>query len=274
MANALAVVRLQRLQRLHGFASQFNKGKLGTRRPMERLLRTVGAMRQSAKPAVCTSITAFLCFILGGCASSGKDFVRPDLDSFVLGQTTAGDVISRQGAPTSRVVRHSLNPAPSRPAGELPVAFRPASVPGTIETLTYRYSYSAAPGLLLGPMKTASKQLALSFWNDRLVLYNFTSSFSAETANFNESSVQSFVPGQWTKSDVIRALGRPNGEAVYPLVAQNGTRMLSYDSINTSASGLTPGTTESVTTTRIVRFLFDSSDRLLEVYRQTVFSGS
>jgi hypothetical protein len=240
---------------------------------MEWLLRAAGAMCRSAR--VLALIAASLCLASAGCSSVGKDFARPDLDSFVLGQTTIADIVNKQGPPTSRVVRHSLNPASGgTQADGLPPAFRPASVAGTVETLAYRYSYASAPGILVGPVKASTKQLVLSFWNDRLVLYSFTSSFSAESVKFDENKAQSFVPGQTSRSDVMRILGRPNGEAVYPFVAREGTRMLFYDSISREVSGVTPGTTESVTITKIMRFLFDSSDRLIDSYRQTIFSGS
>jgi hypothetical protein len=209
-----------------------------------------------------------------GCASSGKDFVRPDPSSLVLGQTTIADIVSKQGPPTSRVVRHSLNPAPGpQQADEQGPAFKPASVAGTIETLIYRYSYTAAPGLVVGPMNTRSRQLVLTFWNDRLIYYNFDSSFSRDSANFDENKALSFVPGQSTRLDVMRELGPPSGEAVYPFIAKKGTRMLVYEHVSTEASGLTPGTTESVTRRTTARLLFDPSDKLIDSYKRTVFFG-
>lgn len=231
-------------------------------------------MPWSAKPSVFVSMVACLLLALNGCASSGKDFVRPDPSSLVLGQTTIADVVSKQGSPTSRVVRQSLNPAPSRlQADEPSPAFKPASVAGTIETLIYHYSYAAAPGIVVGPIRARSKQLILTFWNDRLIFYSFDSGFSTDSTNFDENKALSFVSGQTTRSDVVRELGPPNGEGVYPFIAKEGTRMLVYQHVSTQSSGLTPGTTEFVRQRKTARFLFDSSDRLVDSQRQTSFFG-
>ena len=150
----------------------------------------------------------------------------------------------------------------------------PVKVAGTIETLIYSYAYVAAPGLVVGPMNSRSKLLALSFWNDRLTHYSFSSSFSKDSVNYNESKALSFVRGQTTRSAVIQELGPPTGEAVYPFVKTEGTRLLIYQQGSTESSGATPLTTESVTRRKTLRLLFDSSDRLIDSSQQTSFIGS
>jgi hypothetical protein len=242
---------------------------------MGQYLRARGEVPRSARTGGFALVATCLFLALGGCTSRGKDFVRPDPNSLLLGQTTIADVIGKQGPPTSRVVRHGLNPAPSRQqADERDPAFRPVSVAGTIETLMYSYSYSAAPGIVVGPMSTRSRHLVLTFWNDRVIYYGFDSSFSQDSTHFDENKALSFVIGQSSQSDVIRELGPPSGEAVYPFIAKQGTRLLIYQNVSTEASGATPVTTESVTRRKVARFLFDSSGKLIDSSRQTSFFGN
>jgi hypothetical protein len=114
----------------------------------------------------------------------------------------------------------------------------------------------------------------LSIWDDRLIFYSFSSGFSTDSTNFDEQKAQSFVHGQTTRSDVIRELGQPSGEGMYPYVAKEGTKMLVYRYATTETSGVLPLRTESVATLKTARFLFDSSDRLIDSYKQTYFGGT
>jgi hypothetical protein len=212
---------------------------------------------------------------LSGCASSGKDFVRPDQRSLALGKTTVAEVVAMQGAPTSRSTRHSLNQSENQlqPRVDQPAGFKPAAVAGTLDSLSYRYSRATAPGLLLGPVNMSSKNMMFAFWNDRLVYYDFESAFSGELTDFDENKVEALVIGKSTRTEVIRALGRPNGEGIYPYVAREGTQMLVYEYLNTDSKGYRPVSTEFVTTRKVARLLFDSSGTLLEKYKYTSFTG-
>jgi hypothetical protein len=91
--------------------------------------------------------------------------------------------------------------------------------------------------------------------------------------NFDESKVASFLPGQATRGDGVRELGRPNGEAIYPYVKTDGSRLLSYVYVKTDSTGFLPGRTEFSTTRRSVRFLFDSSGKLEQTDKHSFFSG-
>ncbi|HEY2871599.1 MAG TPA: hypothetical protein VGJ56_06755 [Reyranella sp.] len=213
----------------------------------------------------------WLATLAGGCAmSSGKDFVRPDQASLALGQTTVAGVTSLLGPPTSRSVHHSLNAVP-QPSGTADSG-RPQAVAGTFETLVYRYSRTTT-AVVVGPMRSSAKQLTLSFWNDRLVSYTFESGFDGERTDFEEGKAASFRPGQATRAEVVGTLGRPNGEAIYPYVKTDGSRQLTYVFIKTDSTGFLPGRTETSTTRRSIRFLFDPSDRLVNADRHTSFSG-
>jgi hypothetical protein len=218
-----------------------------------------------------------LFLIVAACGSSGRDFARPDADSLVLGRTTVAEIVGRYGPPTSRSVRHSLNPAPSRTALEQPLSspFGPAIVAGTIETLSYRYSETNAAGLVIvGPVKSNAKQMRLSFWDDRLFSFSFESAFDSDSTNFEEGKISSFAAGRSVRADVVRELGRPSGEAVYPYLAQPGTRLLLYAYGKTEWSGWLPSTREFVHTRKMAAFLFDASDKLIESRTATSFAGN
>ena len=143
-----------------------------------------------------------------------------------------------------------------------------------METLNYRYSFTAIPGLLVGPVNTHAKQLNLTFWDDHLVYYNFESGFSADSTSYDENKASAFVIGKTTRSEVLQALGRPNGEAIYPRVAKTDTRMLIYGSLSQDSKGWAPTVTEFVVTRKIARFLFDSSDKLVDRDQQSMFTGN
>jgi hypothetical protein len=215
-----------------------------------------------------------LALSLGACASRGKDFSRPDPASLVLGQTTLAEATARFGPPTSRTTRRSLNPAPVQEQARSPCPISTtAKVAGTIDGLSYSYVNVATPGLVVGPISSHAKSLFLAFWNERLVMYSFSSSFSRDSVSYDESRARSFVPGQTTRADAVQALGPPTGEAVYPFVEKEGTRLLIYQQVSSESSGATPLTTETVTRRKALRLLFDASDRLIDSSQQTTFIG-
>ncbi len=221
-------------------------------------------------------LIASLCLLSGlaGCSSHGQDFERPDPATLVLGQTTLADAIARFGQPTSRNVRRSLNPAPVQlGAGTAYAVTTGARVAGTIDSLTYRYSTHSAPGVVVGPWTSRSKSLSLAFWDERLVYYSFTSTFSRDSPVHDENKLRGFVRGQTTRAEVIQALGPPTGEAIYPFVEKDGTRLLIYEQMTTDSSGATPLSTETVTRLKSFRLLFDAADRLIDSTQHTAFAS-
>ncbi|HET6220858.1 MAG TPA: hypothetical protein VFE11_01780 [Dongiaceae bacterium] len=212
---------------------------------------------------------------LAACTSRGKDFTRPDPASLVLGQTTLAEATVRFGPPTSRTVRRSLNPASiqQNPGSAFPIATT-AKVAGTIDSLSYSYIEITTPGLVVGPRHSHSKSLFLAFWDERLVMYSFSSSFSRDSVSIDENRIRAFVRGQTTRADVLQALGPPTGEAIYPFVEKEGTRLLIYQQVTSDSSGATPLTTETVTRRKSFRLLFDAADRLIDSTQQTSFMGN
>lgn len=219
-------------------------------------------------------VAAFLLSIvlsgaIGACSSMGKDFDRPSAGSLQLGQATVADVVARFGQPEGRTVKigdaapDGMADAAGRPAGLLP-----ATVPGEVQSLRYLHIQSNAVGtLLIGsfvPTVTSHRALTLTFWNGRLISYAFDSSFDKDTTAFDESKVRGFVRGQTTRSEVIGQIGMPGGEGIYPRVAHQGTRVLTYQYDRPMLS--LPSSTGRSMQSKSLELLFDSSDKLLEFY--------
>jgi hypothetical protein len=213
-----------------------------------------------------------LVLLAAACASVGRDFPRPEPDSLVFGQTTISEMIGKYGPPQGRTKRSSDSAAAIDQANnsELPAGLRRAAVSGDIESLTYLYARAASTGT---SASASSRLLSLSFWNDKLISYAYVSNFAGDNTNFDESKISSFIRGKATRSDILRELGRPGGEGVYPFIANQGNRTLSYQYVsNTRSSGFISRTTE--TSTKSVRFLFDASDKLIETYTSTRTSST
>ena len=201
-------------------------------------------------------LAVVLALLAGACASAGRNFERPDPSSLVLGSMTKSEAIARFGTPAGQTSISSGSGATNSSQDRLPPGLRRAEVPGLVESIRYTYAHAAFEGS--GAISRV-RLLSLSFWNDRLVRYNFSSSFENDGTNFDENKVSSFVRGQTTRAQVESALGHPGGESVYPLVAKQGTRALTYEYVIV-------GPKRGQATLKSVSLLFDSSDRLLETY--------
>jgi hypothetical protein len=178
----------------------------------------------------------------GACVSVDEgNFPRPAPDNLTLGRTTIADAIAKYGQPRSR----------SKRVGNA----------GDIETLDYLYAPHGTNGQLI---RGDFRQLSLSFSNERLISHTYVSSFPSDFTRFDERKFSSFVVGQTTWSDILRELGRPSGEGIYPFVADRGGSMLFYSYLSvTRDTGYSGNTTESIN--RGVRFTFDSSDKITRI---------
>jgi hypothetical protein len=199
-----------------------------------------------------------LALLCSACASNGTNFAKPSPGFLVLGQTTETEVVGKMGPPTSRITSTRLAEPPERPgeAGR-PPALRHADVSGDFEQLRYSYS-KAHPDGPTGDLISQGRHLYLTFYQGRLIRYLFTSSFPEDETKFDDARISSFVRGTTTKDDVIRALGAPGGEAIYPYVAKQGTKLIAY---SYSFIGLRNGGTLIA---KQLDLLFDTSDRLEE----------
>ena len=198
--------------------------------------------RSLPRRAALRSIALVPVLVAGACVSvdEGK-FPRPEPENLVLGRTTIAEAIARYGQPRSRSKR--TNNA------------------GDIETLDYLYAPHGTNGQLI---RGDFRQLSLSFSNERLISHIYVSSFPSDFTRFDERKFSSFVVGQTTRSDILRELGRPSGEGIYPFVANRGGSVLFYSYLSvTRDTGYSGNTTESIN--RGVRFTFDGAGKLTRI---------
>jgi len=132
--------------------------------------------------------------ILSGCA--GTNFKRPEPQALVVGKSTASDVSRVMGAPPQ--------------TGEL--------LKNNEKIKTTRYAYAEGAGTGRYPGVVPVRAMVFSTFNDLLVGQEFVSSFPADATEFDETRVSSIVKGKSTRAEVLSLLGKPNGEAIYPLI--------------------------------------------------------
>ena len=198
-----------------------------------------------------------------GCSSEGRDFARPPIGILALGVTAPADVLATYGEPSERfeeradvAVVDSFDQLKPRPDG-----LRRAQVKGTVDRL--RYSFTRATMVAMSDQATARiRLLDLSFWNGKLVAYNFSSSFGEDSTDFDEARVQGFTRGRTTVGEVLNSLGTPGGQAIYPAIARQGTRQYIWQFVSA-------GPRRGQTTLKRLELLFGPTDRLEQLYLVT-----
>src|SRR5918994_96233 len=136
---------------------------------------------------------SFAALALSGCA--GSDFVRPAEGDFVVGKSTLADVTTKMGSPLQ--------------SGQLTKNEKLMKVS--------KYAYAASGGESAHPGVTPARSLTFLFFEDNLVGKEFVSSFKQDSTDFDGQKVSSITKGKSTRQDVVALLGKPSGEAVYPV---------------------------------------------------------
>jgi len=149
------------------------------------------------------TLLAIAVLALTGCA--GRNFVRPQADSLVVGQTTDQELRQRFGDPYREGTK-LVN-------GE------------TVKTLAY--AYATGGGSLVGGLVPARGQ-TFYVWNGVLVGHDFTSSFDEDKTDFDTSKAQSIRKGETTEAGVVSLFGKPHGVYRFPLVKGTGERGVVY----------------------------------------------
>ncbi len=139
---------------------------------------------------------------ISGC-SSGTDFKRPDPTTLQLGKTTEREIRERFGEPRSEgsLIRNDRR----------------------VKTLSYSYA-EAAPYVEKVPVRA----VVFSFHEGVLVGHDYTSSFSDDKTDFEDSSVDRIKKGDTSAAQVIDILGRPTGELIFPLAKAKEGRAYVY----------------------------------------------
>jgi hypothetical protein len=169
-------------------------------------------------PVGTVAVIALLAATLWGCAV-GRDFPQPANAGLVMGNTFKAQIVAKFGPPKSaKSETRTLKIADGAPATANPTL-------GRHDVLTYSFvnpSGQASSGV--SPQRGAT----FHFWNDMLVAFSYTSSFSADSTDFSEAAVYQIKRGQSTEADVVRLLGPPSGRAIYPFTARPGDEVLEY----------------------------------------------
>ena len=128
--------------------------------------------------------------ILSGC-SAGTDFKRPDAATFQLGRTTEKEIRDRFGEPRSQATIQAND--------------------RTIKILRYAYA-EAAPYV----EKVPARAMVYSFHEGTLVGFDYSSSFSSDKTDFDDSVLGQIRRGETTQDQIRGLLGPPTGQFIYP----------------------------------------------------------
>jgi hypothetical protein len=150
-------------------------------------------------------LVAFLAAaVLAGCA--GTNFKRPEPQAMVVGKSTSADVTRVMGPPAQ--------------VGE--------ALKNEQKIKTARYAYAEGAGTGRYPGVVPARAMVFTTYNDLLVGQEFVSSFPNDATEFDDTKVPGIVKGKTTRAEVLAALGKPNGEAIYPLIKKQGETALVY----------------------------------------------
>lgn len=142
--------------------------------------------------------------VLAGCA--GTDFRRPDSGAVVVGRSTSADVMRVMGTP--------------RQTGEALVNEQ--------KVKKLQYVFAAAGGESTYPGVVPARGMTFATYNDVVVGEEFISSFKQDSTEFDDSKVSAIVKGKTTRREVIAMLGKPSGEAIYPMIKEREHKGLLY----------------------------------------------
>lgn len=142
---------------------------------------------------------SFLVVLLIACA--GKQFVKPTAELLELGKTTKNEVLAAMGEPES--------------SSTITVKDH--------DVVHLFYGYAEAFG-----SKTLGRSASFFFVGNVLVGHQFVSEFPGESTDFDLTKANQIIEKKSTYKDVIVLLGKPTGEAIYPLADNPKGESLTY----------------------------------------------
>ena len=173
--------------------------------------------------------------VLAGCA--GRDFVRPSPEAFRLGHTTYAQVVDRMGEPraVSDMVQNGQK----------------------VRSMTYRYTTTTDTSWETGvvPVRT----LVCYVHQERLVGYEFVSSFKVDSTDFDETKLAAIRKGHSTRAEVLQLLGQPSAYYIPPMVTATAGEAIGYGYAGREASGRYRAFSKTV------RITFDAQDRVADI---------
>ena len=143
-------------------------------------------------------------------ACGGKNFIRPDGQSLIVGTTSYADVVKQLGEPIRKgtLTKNDL----------------------IVQNISYSYAEAVPFSTIL-----SSRAMVFYFHDGLLVGYDYASSFSGEkqAAAIDDEKVAQIKKGD-KKEKAIALLGTPSGEFIFPMTAPKGTSSVMYSFISTS----------------------------------------
>ena len=143
-------------------------------------------------------------------ACGGKNFIRPDSQSLIVGTTSYADVVMQLGEPIRKgtLTKNDL----------------------IVQNISYSYAEAVPFSTIL-----SSRAMVFYFHDGLLVGYDYASSFSGEkqAAAIDDEKVAQIKKGD-KKEKAIALLGTPSGEFIFPMTAPKGTSFVMYSFISTS----------------------------------------
>lgn len=166
--------------------------------------------------------------LLQGCSTThGRDFNARAIDSsIVLGQTTRAGVVALMGEPQNVTVTTYREDATGKALSE----------PRIVHELDYWFYSSAQSQPTVQPYLEGLRRLSVSVVDGVVVGTVRTSTFRADSTDFDTSKMSRITKGTSTQADVFALIGRPSGVAIYPLASQADRKILvyAYKSFNNS----------------------------------------
>ena len=74
-----------------------------------------------------------------------------------------------------------------------------------------------------------ARRLNFMFWNDKLIVYRFYSTFPGDNSNFDEALVARLAKNKTTAAEAVQLLGTPSGMSIYPGTRAKNVRYLTYN---------------------------------------------
>ena len=159
--------------------------------------------------------TLVLAILLTACG--GKNFIRPDSQTLVVGTTSYADVVKQLGDPLRKgtITKNDL----------------------TVQSASYSYAEAVPFSTIL-----STRAMVFYFYDGLLVGYDYASSFSEEkqAAAIDDAKVAQIKKGD-KKEKAIDLLGKPSGEFIYPMVSPKGNSSVIYSFISTSRTPFVGG---------------------------------
>ena len=180
---------------------------------------------------------SLLVSLLAACAA-GRQVVKLEDETLVLGSTTYDQVVTSHGEPRSRGTM-TQNGVPLR---------------------TATYSHAVAVPFTT---KLAFRTMVFVFQGNTLVSYDYISSFEDDknAVDLDEEKVKQIAKGD-KKSKVLEILGKPTGEAIYPVASVTGGSLVRYSYMSTYRIPFNP---RPRITRKTLRVSFDADDVVTEI---------